>query len=717
MKKLPLLFIICSSLLYGANLEDIYNTTIAGEGYDKLIVLYADSVYYGGLIQDVESLCIHGNGAIIDLQNETIEINGKDKKFDIDHCVIKSSTDTSIIFKNISSGHIINNTFYGKSVDNEKAACAVYFEECLNDTSVIQNNIFYGFNKSIYFYTSDADSYFEGIPLEIEYNIHYDCNTPYLCWAGWTGFPSGFIPTPGNGEQLNDPALIDPASNNFQLALESVCIDNGCETIFQYNGNAPDIGAIESSISVFRGTNLSGSIDNDLIVSESPYIVCNDISIDSLSSIKINPGVEIKINYLKSIQIYGRLNCSGTINDSIRISSNSIYHDSWGQIHFNPSASVSNIFDYTTITGGSIVCSNDSISLQNCNMLSTVYCNNTCLANISNNTFNNSSDFTGKRVIHCSENAKLHIENNLFYASCIYSDSCHLQMIRNKFLGQTYNMAQQYWLINLKNQSSAYLEANLFQNNYGAILLENSSCRSYNNLISNCSTSYLFRNNSSGCVVNNTISSDGYGIRCSNNSTSEVVNSILYNYGEWSYSLQEFDSSEVSARYCLLTTAFEGENLIFEDPCFADNFNIGRDSPCIDAGTPDTTGLDLPPSDYMNNNRIINGRVDIGCYETSFFDAIEPNSTTVLKDYLLYPNYPNPFNPCTTIEFNLPINSPVLLTIYNSAGQIVDVLIDQKIDAGKHSILWDASSLPSGIYYCQLTANKYKTTTKCLLLK
>ncbi len=717
MKKLLLIFILFSSILNATNLQDIYNASPSGEGYDKLMILHKDSIYYGGLAQDVDSLCIHGNGAIIDLQNQTIDINGEGKKFDIDHCVIKAFSNTSIIFKNNSFGHIINNTFYGKSIDNKKADCAVYLEGCSNETSVIQNNIFYGFDNSIYFYTLDSDVYFEGLPLEIEYNLHYECNTPYLYWAGWTGFPSEFIPKPGNGEKLIDPYLINPTVNDFELGQESECIDNGCETKFQYNGNAPDIGALESSLSVFRGTKLSGIIANDLTRSESPYIVCGDISIDSLNRIRINPGVEIKINYLKSIQIYGGLNCSGTINDSIKITSNSIYHDYWGKIHFNPNASKSNLLDYTTIRGGSIICSNDSITLQNCNIFCTIYCKNNCIANILNNTFNNNSHFTGKRVLHCSDNAKLFIDNNIFYSSCIYSDSCHLQIVRNKFMGQTYNIGQQYWLLNLMNQSSAYLDANFFTNNYGAILIDNSACINYNNLVTNCSTSYLFMNNSTGRVVNNTIYSDGFGIRCFNNSTSEVVNSILYNYGEWSRSLQAFDSSEVSAKYCLLSTDFEGENLIFEAPCFTDDFNIGSNSPCIDAGTPDTIGLDLPPFDYMHNSRIINNRIDIGCYETSFSDNIEPNSIIVLKGFVLYQNYPNPFNPSTTIDFNLPTNSFVLLTIYNSIGQMVDVLIDQKMTAGKHSIFWNASLLPNGVYYYQIITNKYKATNKCLLLK
>ena len=80
--------------------------------------------------------------------------------------------------------------------------------------------------------------------------------------------------------------------------------------------------------------------------------------------------------------------------------------------------------------------------------------------------------------------------------------------------------------------------------------------------------------------------------------------------------------------------------------------------------------------------------------------------------------YPNPFNPSTTIEFTLPQDSPVALEVYNFKGQLVTTLIDQKIHAGYHHIVWDAKDLGSGIYFIKLVAgDQHIDYQKVILLK
>ncbi len=83
----------------------------------------------------------------------------------------------------------------------------------------------------------------------------------------------------------------------------------------------------------------------------------------------------------------------------------------------------------------------------------------------------------------------------------------------------------------------------------------------------------------------------------------------------------------------------------------------------------------------------------------------------------LYPNYPNPFNPSTTIEFSLPANQFVSLKIYNSVGQLVTTLLDQAMNPGRHQVQWNAADQASGVYmYCLRTGNN-KISRKLLLLK
>ncbi len=91
---------------------------------------------------------------------------------------------------------------------------------------------------------------------------------------------------------------------------------------------------------------------------------------------------------------------------------------------------------------------------------------------------------------------------------------------------------------------------------------------------------------------------------------------------------------------------------------------------------------------------------------------------TVPKDFNLSQNYPNPFNPSTSIDFNLPSDAKVKLVIYDLLGKQVDVLIDQKLNAGRHSISFNASKLSSGVYFYELkTSDGYKDIKKMSLIK
>jgi hypothetical protein len=96
-------------------------------------------------------------------------------------------------------------------------------------------------------------------------------------------------------------------------------------------------------------------------------------------------------------------------------------------------------------------------------------------------------------------------------------------------------------------------------------------------------------------------------------------------------------------------------------------------------------------------------------------------------EYILYPNYPNPFNPSTSINFYLPAKSFVQIKIYNISGEEIFELAAEEMNEGNHNILFDALkeklSLASGIYFYRLIAFNYSgqktyiATRKMLLLK
>ena len=83
--------------------------------------------------------------------------------------------------------------------------------------------------------------------------------------------------------------------------------------------------------------------------------------------------------------------------------------------------------------------------------------------------------------------------------------------------------------------------------------------------------------------------------------------------------------------------------------------------------------------------------------------AIEPAFRPDLG-FLLEPNYPNPFNPSTSIAFILPEAGEVRLEVFSVTGQRVDVVTAGYLPAGRHAVTWSATRQPSGIYFCRLTA-------------
>jgi hypothetical protein len=85
--------------------------------------------------------------------------------------------------------------------------------------------------------------------------------------------------------------------------------------------------------------------------------------------------------------------------------------------------------------------------------------------------------------------------------------------------------------------------------------------------------------------------------------------------------------------------------------------------------------------------------------------------------YSLSRNYPNPFNPTTTIEYSIPGNSFVNLEVYNILGSKVGVLVNDYKNAGSYKVNFNGSNLASGIYYYRLRSNKYLKTEKMILLK
>jgi hypothetical protein len=83
----------------------------------------------------------------------------------------------------------------------------------------------------------------------------------------------------------------------------------------------------------------------------------------------------------------------------------------------------------------------------------------------------------------------------------------------------------------------------------------------------------------------------------------------------------------------------------------------------------------------------------------------------------LLSNYPNPFNSATVISYDLPKLTPVRLSIYNILGEKICSLVEAFQNPGKHSIVWNAAGVRSGVYFARLEGSSNSLTIKMILLK
>jgi predicted GH43/DUF377 family glycosyl hydrolase len=105
------------------------------------------------------------------------------------------------------------------------------------------------------------------------------------------------------------------------------------------------------------------------------------------------------------------------------------------------------------------------------------------------------------------------------------------------------------------------------------------------------------------------------------------------------------------------------------------------------------------------------------CYAEGLSTNVVRQDETQPSDYDLAQNYPNPFNPLTTIEFSLPVTEFVKLAIYDLSGREATTLVDQRLNAGLHSVTFDGTDLSSGVYFYRLQAANKILTRKLMMVK
>jgi len=122
---------------------------------------------------------------------------------------------------------------------------------------------------------------------------------------------------------------------------------------------------------------------------------------------------------------------------------------------------------------------------------------------------------------------------------------------------------------------------------------------------------------------------------------------------------------------------------------------------------------------YCTRQMILLGCVINGVMygDTSMLVGINQISNEIPDRHMLVQNYPNPFNPVTKIQYALPENSLVKITVYDALGKEVETLVDKIHTAGYYEAEWNAADYPSGVYYYKISAGDYSETKKMVLIK
>ena len=133
------------------------------------------------------------------------------------------------------------------------------------------------------------------------------------------------------------------------------------------------------------------------------------------------------------------------------------------------------------------------------------------------------------------------------------------------------------------------------------------------------------------------------------------------------------------------------------------------------------TGLSSPADIYINKRADTLASPNAGNNTVSFHFLNNPtgvgNSNIEVKDFRLNQNFPNPFNPSTSISFYLNKQGFVNLSVYNIKGQLVKELLNEKMNEGAQSIQFNASDLPSGVYSYKLNFEGKSEIRNMVLVK
>ncbi|RJP79802.1 MAG: T9SS C-terminal target domain-containing protein [Candidatus Zixiibacteriota bacterium] len=486
----------------------------------------------------------------------------------------------------------------------------------------------------------------------------------------------------------------------------------------------------------------SGPVSGAWPAAGNPYLVQGDIFVPPGQTLQIHPGVQVIFQGHYTLEVSGGavLEAAGTPGDSVTFTSADTVAG-WGGIRFDHAGEASRLTycrlfhgkgdDHTL--GGALRCADSDLHLTHSRLEhnqaghgGAVYFrgNETYRAVIADNSFAHNFANAGLAV-HCAGGAEVQFTGN-----AVFDHAMETEFLING------------GVVDITGCRSFIAENNLITHNRelagdllygGGLYVLQSQGRIVNNLI----TSNIF--SGLGCsggiclvasrveVANNTFAGNSRGITVVGLQPRAVtVTNCIIQFNDGPIINYNPSDPWPVVTYTNLRDVYPGEGNIDADPQFVAGYHLAQtaagqplQSPCVDAGAP---GWPMIPGTTRTDGAQDYGLVDMGYHyplpvaapEGATLAGAEPRS---LGDADAVSVSPNPFNPVTVARFELRDARHVTLRVYDTAGREVATLVEGWREAGVHEVTFDASALPSGIYFARLSSDGLTQVQKLILLK
>jgi hypothetical protein len=132
------------------------------------------------------------------------------------------------------------------------------------------------------------------------------------------------------------------------------------------------------------------------------------------------------------------------------------------------------------------------------------------------------------------------------------------------------------------------------------------------------------------------------------------------------------------------------------------------------------TGVEIDKEVWLTQQGVIEGKDDVVEAAIEWINnasSVNDDENGIVKEYYLNQNFPNPFNPTTTIKYRIPELCFVNVKVFDVLGEEIETLVDEEKPTGNYEVKFSANRLSSGIYFYTLTAGEFRETKKMILLR